>query len=54
MWDDLGVTLGEYRGGDVPEGCVVASDGYREWLVYAPDVVRQMRHDCPECNGSAP
>lgn len=49
-----GVTLGLFddQADDVPEGCIVWSDPLgRDWLVFAPGVVAQMRHDCPECRG---
>jgi hypothetical protein len=47
-----GVVICEYSDDlDVPAGCVVWSDGRSEWLVFAPSMVDQMRHDCPICSG---
>lgn len=47
----MGTVLGRYHGGDVPQGCVVMGDSEGEWLLYAPDLVAAMRHDCPICRG---
>lgn len=37
----------------LPAGCVVLADDDGEWLVFAPELVESMRHDCPICRGEA-
>lgn len=50
-----GVNLGRLdQAHEVPDGCVVWTDGAgRDWLIFAPELVAQMRHDCPICQAEA-